>query len=389
MKISIVTPTYNDEVSIEETLQSLIVQTYEDWEWIVVNDGSTDDTENKIKYLIDKYNISYKCRYIYQDNADQLNAIIRGVEYITGEFVFVLHSDDLLPESDFLEKAVHTMKENPNVDGLFGDLVLINESSEIVGKQHIQTYHVDKSMPPLMLLWLGRNLYSDVAFHRTDVYKSAVFYNYLTWNMPLWVDIRNEKIRMLNYKSVSFPVLKYRVHEGNYINNELGKMNVINGELRTAAELMRFYTIPKYNLQYFLFRAMNKFMPGKRFPIKYKEEETINKYEVMSFIIKKRYEEDISGNLFLTSLLGFYKSQNKRELHIKKLPKDLKIYYGKDVRLFNKNILQNTLEPFYIEFLEEMGKGFLSVAVEDEEDKKSMQDILKFLCIGHVEVRRL
>lgn len=388
MKVSIVTPTYNDGASIEETFQSLVAQTYEKWEWIIVNDGSTDDTEDQIKKLIDKYDISHKCRYIYQENADQLNAIIRGTVYITGEFVFILHSDDLLPDKDFLMRAVQTMKDNPDIDGLFGDLILINEVSEVIGKQQVQKYHVDGGVPPRMLLWLGRNLYSDVAFHRTETYKTAVAYNYLTWNMPLWLDMRDGKVQMLKYKSVSWPMLKYRVHEGNYINNELGKMNVINGELRTAVELMQFYAIPAYRLQYFLFRVMNKLMLRRDFPVSYQEKETEKKYDIISFIINKRYKEGITGNLFLTGLLGFYKSQEKRELYVKKLPRNLKIYYGKDVRLFNKNILRNTLEPFYKGFLKEMEKGFSCVIVECEEDEKPMRDILKFLCIGHVEVRR-
>ena len=234
MKVSIVTPTYNDASSIEETLQSLVTQTYKNWEWIVIDDGSTDDTKDQLKKLIDQYKIGNQCKYIYQENADQLNAIIHGLEYITGEYVFSLHSDDLLPSDDFLEKAVKTMQDNPEIDGLFGDLILINEKSEVIGCQKVLKYHVDKSVPALMLLWLGRNLYSDVAFHKTEIYKTAVLDNYLKWNMPLWLDVRNDTIQMLNYRSVSFPMLKYRLHEGNYINNELGKMNVINGELRTC-----------------------------------------------------------------------------------------------------------------------------------------------------------
>ena len=61
-KISVLTPTYNDSESIEETLLSLLNQTYQNWEWIVINDGSTDDTEAHIAGLIRKYGISKKCR---------------------------------------------------------------------------------------------------------------------------------------------------------------------------------------------------------------------------------------------------------------------------------------------------------------------------------------
>lgn len=100
MKISVITPTYNDAVSIKDTYMSLKSQTFENWEWIVINDGSSDNTNEVIKALAaeDKSN-----RIIYkeQQNQDQLNAIIHAAEYITGDFVFTLHSDDMLPSETF------------------------------------------------------------------------------------------------------------------------------------------------------------------------------------------------------------------------------------------------------------------------------------------------
>lgn len=385
-KISVLTPTYNDSDSIEETLMSLIKQTYQNWEWIVINDGSTDDTEAHIIRLIEKYNISEKCRYVYQQNADQLNALIHGLEFISGEYVFTLHSDDLLPEDDFFEKCIQEMEAHPNIDGIFGDLLLIDEHTEIVGRQKVNEYSIRKDTPALMLLWLGRNLYSDVAFHRASAYRGAVKDNYLTWNMPLWIDLRDGNIKMLNYMSVPFPVLKYRVHEGNYINNELGRMNVINGELRTAVELMKHYSIPAYRQQYLMYRIVNKLFPGWKFRVRYSKKATEEPYKIIFFIIQKRYPEGVKDNIFLSSLLGFYGSDSEREVILPPLG-NVKVYYGKDVRLFNKLLLQNELEAFYLSFMEEMKKGFRRVIVQNEEDADKMKDIMKFLCISHTEIR--
>lgn len=388
MHISVLTPTFNDAKSIEETLQSLISQTYTDWEWIVINDGSTDETDETIRKLINKYDISEKCKYIKQQNADQLNAIIHGARYITGEYVFVLHSDDLLPQDNFFEKCVEVMDENPEIDGIFGDLIIIDKDSNITGLQEVKKYNVNPNIPPLMLLWLGRNLYSDVAFHRAEVYKKQVLENYLTWNIPLWLDLSHSKVEMLNYKSVEFPMLKYRVHGENYANNQLGQMNVINGELRTATELMKYYDIPHYQMQYFLFRLMNKILPQREYKVRYSEKETKNKYALVSFIIQQRYPQGVEDNIFLSGVLEFYKNVSERVLTIEQLPENLKIYYGKDVRAFNKHILENSLETFYVNLLQEMKKGFKVVEVSNREDIDKMKSILKFLCIGHVEVRK-
>lgn len=383
-KISVLTPTYNDSESIEETFVSLLDQTYKTWEWIVINDGSTDDTEAHITRLIEKYGAADKCRYVYQENSDQLNALLHGLEYASGDYIFILHSDDLLPKEDFFERCVETMEKSPDADGIYGDLLLIDEKSNITGRQRLQ-YHTTEQTPALMLLWLGRNLYSDCAFHRGSVFRTSVKYNYLIWNMPLWLDMADNKVNMLNYINASFPVLKYRVHGGNYINNELGKMNVINGELRTAVELMKHYDIPQYGLQYFLFRTMNKLLPDKEFKVRYSVKPSVEPYKIVAFIVGKRYLEGADNNMFLSSLLNFYKLKSERELIMPDL-KDVKVYYGKDVRLFNKRLLEGKLEPFYVSFLNEMKHGFGRIVVKDEEDAAKVKDIAKFLCIGGTEV---
>ena len=146
-------------------LQSIIAQNYQNWEWVVVNDGSTDDTESVIHALIDQYHLQDKVVYKKQPNADQLNALLTAAEVLTGDYVFVLHSDDLLPNESFLTESLH-MIEQTEADGLFGDLQLINQEGALVGKQLVMPFVRQPRLLPLMLLWLGRNLFSDVGFHK-------------------------------------------------------------------------------------------------------------------------------------------------------------------------------------------------------------------------------
>lgn len=380
MKISVITPSYNDAESIKETYLSLKSQTYENWEWIIINDGSTDNT-NEILRELSAAEPQDKIIWKEQTNADQLNAIIHGTNYVTGDYVFILHSDDLLPSEDFFEKCLSFLKENPDYNGIFGDLLLIDENNKPLGKQQVKEYRVSKHIPPLQLLWLGRNLFCDVAFHKTEIFKNQILNSYLIWNTPFWLDYSELGIKMLNYKKADFPLLKYRLHSGNYINNDLGKLNVINGELRTAIRLMRFYSIPLYNIQYFLFRLFNKF--GIEYKPLYLNRETSDKSRIVKFIIKKRYPST-EDNAFLDSLYSFYRNKTKRTLVLNKLPQDLPLYYGKDVRMFNKKLLAGELEEFYISFLNEMKKGFSSVKAESEDDIQAIKDILKFFCIDHV-----
>lgn len=140
---------------------------------------------------------------------------------------------------------------------------------------------------------------------------------------------------------------------------------------------MKHYNIPLYKAQYLLFRLLNKFKLNY-IPI-YQKKETKDKAKIIRFIINKRFPE--INNRFLKSLLSFYEKNNTREIVIDKInPKDF-IYYGKDMRKFNNDLLNNELSNIYDKILNEMEKGFKKIVVPDEEAKEKMIIITKFLCI--------
>ena len=379
MKISVLTPTYNDGCSLKETLQSLVKQTYKDWEWIVINDGSTDDTDEIIQNLIKEYQLENQCIYIKQENGDQLNALINGSNHITGDYVFILHSDDLLPSDTFFQQCVDEMVRKPELDGLIGDLVIINEKSEMTGVQKVREYRQSEDIPPLMLLWLGRNVYVDVAFHKKEIFLGYIKQNYLTWNMPFWLYYK-EKPQMVNYQQCKFPMLKYRVHEGNYANSELGLHNVLNGELRTAIRLLHYYYIPNYKYQYMMYRFLNKLRFAKLFRLRFTLNETENKSEIIDFIIKKRFV-NYEDKIYFHSIYQFYKNKRNRVLDMSCFPKNTEIYCGKDSRIFNRKLFNNTLDVHYIWFMKEMCKGFDKVSNYEHLGIEKMGQILEFFCI--------
>ena len=108
--ISIVTPTYNREVLIQNTINSILNQTFKDWELIVVDDGSTDNTEQVMQeYLKDP-----RIRYIKKKNTGQANSLNVGVSNCKGEFIVFLDSDDeAYPK--WLETAHSEIKEDTGI----------------------------------------------------------------------------------------------------------------------------------------------------------------------------------------------------------------------------------------------------------------------------------
>lgn len=383
-KISVLTPTYNDEKSLVETLNSLINQTYQNWELVIIDDGSTDDTKNIIDNFKKKYDNENKIMYKYQENADQLNAILNGINEITGDYVFVLHSDDLLPNENFFKSIVEYI-EKEDCDALIGDLEIINDSSRVVDYWKVLKYNNSKYTPTLLQLYGGANIYSDVALWKKDIYLDYVKENYLIWNVPFWIDIRNNP-KILNVKNANFPILKYRIHENNYINNNIGKFNVLNGELRALTTLLNYYSIPAYNLQQFIWKVFVKFKLKIKFRPFYFNKSTRNKYKILKQKIKKTYGDEYNNNLFLHSLVEFYKNGNEREIKLDNLNEE-DIYLGKDIKKFTKKLFSNELPKLYYDLFDEMKKGFKKINVKNSDQKEKAIKVAKFLCIyPYVEV---
>lgn len=388
MKISIIMPTYNDKDSIIETFNSVINQTYKNWELIIIDDGSTDKTEEVIKNYVETHNIEDKIKYFFQENQDQLNAILNGINYISGDYVYILHSDDLMPTEDFLEKLAKVADEFKDTDAFIGDLIVIDENSKETGIQKVDYYSKRESVLPTLLLWLGRNLYADFMFAKKEVFISKIKNSYLTWNMPFWTCMDDNK-KMLNIKNLEFPILKYRVHENNYINNDIGKLNVINGELRTVTRLMKFYSIPFYKTQFYMYRIFNKLGMRRLFTPLYFNNEEKNKDKIVEFVVMKRFGELYKQNKFLDSLVKFYKSNSKREIQLPTINKIDRIYKGKDMRLFNKNLLSDNLSEVYTQMFDEMSKGFDVILVRNDEELRVAEDLAKFLCIySHITIKK-
>jgi len=119
MKVSVVIPTYNGEKKIRETLEALSAQDHSEYEIIVVNDGSTDQTEKIIKEL--QKEIS-QLRIVTQENQGPGRARNRGVEEAKGEII-AFTDDDCVPERKWLRKITEMFKEDKKI-GIIGGTYL-------------------------------------------------------------------------------------------------------------------------------------------------------------------------------------------------------------------------------------------------------------------------
>lgn len=136
--VSVVIPAYNHEQFVGFAVDSVLRQTCEDLELIVVNDGSTDSTESVIKGFKDT-----RIRYYYQENQDAYNTINRGIGLARGKYLTILNSDDMYT-ANRLETLVEYCQEHEKVCA-FTDVVPVDDKNHEFADQTFgwNVWHLD------------------------------------------------------------------------------------------------------------------------------------------------------------------------------------------------------------------------------------------------------
>jgi len=126
VKVSVVTPSFQQAQFLEETIQSVISQSYPKLEYIVIDGGSTDGSVDIIK----KYekNIAY---WVSEPDRGQSHAVNKGLEKATGDIIGWINSDDRYYEGA-IQKAIEVFSEYPEVDVVFGNVDFIDEQGNIL-----------------------------------------------------------------------------------------------------------------------------------------------------------------------------------------------------------------------------------------------------------------
>lgn len=160
IKVSIVTPSFNQGRFLGQTIESVLYQDYENIEYIVIDGGSTDESKD----VLDRYSsrITY---WKSEPDQGQSHAIIKGFNRASGEVLAWLNSDDML-ETSAVSQAVSCLQENPSVGLVYGDRVYIDEGGNQIGSLRLPKYTNgmfgrDQTIPQESAFFL-RSLYEQV-----------------------------------------------------------------------------------------------------------------------------------------------------------------------------------------------------------------------------------
>lgn len=119
MKISIITVSYNSANTIRDTFNSVLSQTYEDIEYIVVDGASKDTTVDITKEYEPRFN--GKMRWISEPDKGLYDAMNKGIAMATGEYIGILNSDDMYSNNDIVKQLVRAIITT-NTDAVYGDV---------------------------------------------------------------------------------------------------------------------------------------------------------------------------------------------------------------------------------------------------------------------------
>jgi len=123
MKITIVTVTYNSEKTLRDTIESVFMQSYSDYEYIIVDGNSKDATIDIVKAYCLQF--GGRMRYISENDNGMYDAMNKGIKMATGDIVGFLNSDDFFTSNNILQEVASTFESN-EIDAVYGDIHFVN-----------------------------------------------------------------------------------------------------------------------------------------------------------------------------------------------------------------------------------------------------------------------
>jgi glycosyltransferase involved in cell wall biosynthesis len=230
-KISIIMPVYNSEKYLKDSIESIINQTFRDFEFIIINDGSTD---NSLKIIKEYTKLDERIKIIDQKNTGVSYSRNMGIKKSTGEYVAFIDSDDIWLENKLeLQLAEFILNKDLKICGTWA--IVIDELGE--EKRKFEYPPVDDKSIKLNSIYKNPFITSSVMIKKDILNPNELF----KIDMRLAEDYEfiTRYIHKNKCKNISKYIVKYRIHKNNSDNTLLKKMKfkIIAMKVRLVAIL--------------------------------------------------------------------------------------------------------------------------------------------------------
>jgi glycosyltransferase involved in cell wall biosynthesis len=220
-KISVIIPAYNRADYLAEAIQSVLDQTFPDFELIIVDDGSTDNTKEVVEGFVDT-----RVRYLFQENGGVSSARNSGIKAANGEYIAFLDSDDIwLPEN--LALKVNLLDSRPDIGLVCSDAYFFdNITGTVLGRRwHDQTLHdwinLNKIVvqPLKELLCKGCFIMPQATMVRSQVFTTVGYFDESLPTSEDW-DLFVRIFQRFPLEIIDTPLLKIRRHSTSLSENQ-------------------------------------------------------------------------------------------------------------------------------------------------------------------------
>lgn len=227
-KVSVIIPTYNRACLLSDAINSVLSQTYQDFEIIIVDDFSIDDTKEVVEKFNDK-----RIRYIrHQKNKGASAAFNTGIKTSTGKYLTIVTDDNmLLPRA--LEKIVQKFEQNtdPNIGVVSGGIAYVNEKGKILKSE---IFKEKRNIFDAIL----RDLQPLFPSFKREVFKKVGLYDENLSGREDW-DINLKIAKHYKFDFVPEILLKARVHKGYHLSNK-SRISLAEANLKVTQRYMDY-----------------------------------------------------------------------------------------------------------------------------------------------------
>jgi glycosyltransferase involved in cell wall biosynthesis len=240
--VSVLMTVFNGEKYIYESINSIIEQTYKNWELLIVNDKSTDSTLKIIKQFKDKrinlINLKKK--------AGRTKALNLGLNKCRGEYVAIQDSDDLSAKTR-LEKQFYLLSKDKKLALVFSWYKRIDKLGNVkkMYNDNLTDYEIKKFLPVKNLICHSSVMYKKLLILKIGGYpKDFIF----SQEYILWLKI------LIKYKVklIKFFLVKYRDHDDQLTNSKSQQIYIFKENLKILSWSRKNLLINKYNIFYYL-----------------------------------------------------------------------------------------------------------------------------------------
>jgi glycosyltransferase involved in cell wall biosynthesis len=244
MKISIITVSYNSSSTIRDTFESVLIQNYQDIEYIVIDGNSKDNTVDIIKEYEPQF--KGKIKWISEPDKGLYDAMNKGIRMASGDVVGIINSDDFYHKNDVISQVAEAFGDK-NIQAVIGDVRFVKDNNLDKTVRYYSSKNFKPSlfrfgfMPAHPTFFTYKSYFDKYGYYKTD-YKIAADYELL---------IRFLHKHKLNYKYLHLDFMKMRVGG---VSTSSFKSNIIsNKEIVRACRENGIYTnFPILVFKYFI-----------------------------------------------------------------------------------------------------------------------------------------